>query len=39
MILQYVLIFSVLKLVNKNAWHIKSRTESETFLSLLHDGC
>ena len=38
MILQYVLILSVSKCVNKNAWNIKSRTESETFLSLLLVG-
>jgi len=31
MILQHVLIFSVSKCANKNAWNIKSRTESETF--------
>jgi len=38
MIWQYVLIFSVSKCANKNAWNIKSRTESETFLSLLLVG-
>jgi len=28
---QHVLIFSVSQCVNKNAWNIKSRTESDTF--------
>ena len=38
MILQHVLIFSVSKCVNKNAWNIKSRTDSETFCHYCAKG-